>query len=54
MKTAEWICENCGVNNRKLVGDNERKTDDRCFTCRKKHIIEEDERPVRWRSKLKK
>jgi len=53
MKTAEWMCTSCGVTNRKIVRDNEKRTEDRCFTCRKKHVVEEDDRPVRWRATLK-
>ena len=53
MKTAEWMCTACGVTNRKLVRDDETRTEDRCMTCRKRHIVEEDERPVRWRATAK-
>ncbi len=50
MKTAEWECTSCGGTNRKLVEDNERRTRDRCPSCKTWHVIEEDERPVRWRA----
>jgi len=50
MKTAEWQCTTCGVTNRKLVPDDASQTEDRCVTCRTRHIVEKDARPVRWRS----
>lgn len=53
MKTAEWLCTSCGATNRRLVKGNEKRTEDKCLTCRKKHVVEEDERPVRWRATLK-
>ena len=53
MKTAEWICTSCGVTNRRLVSDNDTRTNDRCMTCKKKHVVEKDDRPVRWRAKAK-
>jgi DNA-directed RNA polymerase subunit RPC12/RpoP len=53
MKTAEWLCTSCGVTNRRLVNDNETRAEDRCMTCKKKHVVEEDDRPVRWRAKAK-
>lgn len=49
MKTAEWWCT-CGATNRKLVPDNATRVEDRCVSCRRKHVIEEDQRPVRWRA----
>ncbi len=48
-KTAEWICPSCGATNRKLVRSDERRTEDRCVSCHRRHVIEEDTRPVRWR-----
>jgi DNA-directed RNA polymerase subunit RPC12/RpoP len=51
MKTAEWQCTACGATNRKLVPDDVTETQDRCVTCRARHVIEEDPRPVRWRSR---
>lgn len=53
MKTAEWLCTSCGATNRVLVADDEKSTQDKCVQCRKRHVVEEDERPVRWRSKAK-
>lgn len=53
MKTAEWLCTVCGATNRKLVADHETRAEDRCVHCRKRHVVEPDERPVRWRSQLK-
>ena len=53
MKTAEWICTLCGVTNRRLVDNNETHAEDRCMTCKKKHVVEEDVSPVRWRAKAK-
>lgn len=52
MKTAEWNCTKCGATNRKLVPDDSAEADDRCVTCRSKHRITQDERPVRWRAIL--
>ncbi len=49
VKTAEWICPSCGATNRKLVRVDERRTEDRCVSCHRKQVIEEDTRPVRWR-----
>ena len=48
MKTAEWNCTKCGATNRKLVADDASVADDRCVTCRARHQITEDVRPVRW------
>ena len=50
MKTAEWLCTVCGSTNRRLVSDSANKAKDRCLTCHTFHIIEADDRPVRWRS----
>jgi hypothetical protein len=49
--TAEWICTRCGVTNRKLLPPGVTRTEDACVTCRTKHTIEADERPVRWRAR---
>jgi hypothetical protein len=54
MKTAEWNCSKCGVTNRKLVHPTETEIEDRCVTCHTKHIVREDERPVRWQASAKK
>ena len=54
MKTAEWNCTKCGVTNRKLVPVNLTEVEDRCVTCHAKHVVKQDERPVRWQAKLKK
>jgi DNA-directed RNA polymerase subunit RPC12/RpoP len=48
MKTAEWQCTSCGATNRKLVTDDQTRTEDRCVTCHRRHVIEQEERPVRW------
>jgi hypothetical protein len=53
MKTAEWLCTSCGATNRALVSKGESRIEDRCLHCRTRHEVEEDERPVRWRSKPK-
>ena len=53
MKTAEWQCTACGVTNRKLVHEQDKETVDRCVTCRASHIVEQSERPVRWRARIK-
>lgn len=52
--TAEWICTRCGATNRKLVDIHTPRTNDRCVTCRAKHIVEPDARPVRWKARLHK
>jgi DNA-directed RNA polymerase subunit RPC12/RpoP len=51
--TAEWICTRCGATNRKLVPLSLTKTADRCVTCHTEHVVELDERPVRWNARLK-
>ncbi len=53
MKTAEWLCTTCGATNRALVQDETTQSEDRCITCRTRHVIEEDPRPVRWRASPK-
>ncbi|HWP35971.1 MAG TPA: hypothetical protein VNL18_00310 [Gemmatimonadales bacterium] len=53
MKTAEWECTACGSTNRRLVDDRATMVEDRCYSCRRKHVIEEDTRPVRWRASAK-
>ena len=50
--TAEWNCTRCGSTNRKLVPADTTSTRDRCNHCRAWHIIEPDERPVRWNARL--
>jgi DNA-directed RNA polymerase subunit RPC12/RpoP len=46
--TAEWICTRCGATNRKLVPEDATRTRDRCVTCRTRHEVTRNERPVRW------
>ena len=53
MKTAEWLCQSCGATNRKLVADDQHQAEDRCVTCHQRHLIAEDDRPVRWTAKVK-
>lgn len=53
MRTAEWNCTKCGATNRKLVREGERETRDRCVTCRTRHVLRKDERPVRWQATVK-
>ncbi len=53
MKTAEWACTRCGTINRKLVEPGVDRAADRCVSCRTEHIIEEGDRPVRWKSTAK-
>jgi hypothetical protein len=53
MRTAEWICSKCGATNRKLVAEGVAETRDRCLTCRTRHVLRQDERPVRWRATVK-
>ncbi len=48
MKTAEWQCSKCGTTNRKLVQAAATEATDRCVSCKSKHKIVEDSRPVRW------
>lgn len=50
--TAEWICTRCGATNRKLVPISLTRAADRCVTCHAKHLIEMDDRPVRWNARL--
>jgi hypothetical protein len=50
--TAEWICTRCGATNRKLVPLRTTQVVDRCVTCRAEHVVEVDERPVRWKARL--
>jgi hypothetical protein len=50
--TAEWICTRCGATNRKLVPVKLTRTGDRCVTCHAEHLIEVDDRPVRWNARL--
>lgn len=51
MTTAEWECTVCRATNRRLVADDAKGADDRCVTCRERHVIEPDERPVRWNAR---
>ncbi|MGH7537240.1 MAG: hypothetical protein ACREMF_01280 [Gemmatimonadales bacterium] len=53
MTTAEWICTRCGSTNRKLLPQGVTKSADACLTCRTRHEIEADVRPVRWKSRPK-
>jgi hypothetical protein len=48
MKTAEWQCTACNATNRRLVPDDATTATDRCVTCHTRHIIEIENRPVRW------
>jgi hypothetical protein len=50
--TAEWICTRCGATNRKLVPLRLTRTADRCVTCHSAHVVEADQRPVRWKARL--
>jgi NMD protein affecting ribosome stability and mRNA decay len=50
--TAEWLCTRCGSTNRKLVALGTARTVDRCNHCHATHIVEPDDRPVRWRARL--
>jgi hypothetical protein len=52
--TAEWICTRCGATNRKLVPLRSTQTADRCVTCHTGHVVELDQRPVRWKARLDK
>ena len=52
-RTAEWICTRCGSTNRKLVASETIRAEDSCVTCGAKHLIEADDRPVRWQAKAK-
>jgi DNA-directed RNA polymerase subunit RPC12/RpoP len=50
--TAEWNCTRCGSTNRKLVPADSTQIRDRCNHCRAWHIVEADDRPVRWNARL--
>jgi DNA-directed RNA polymerase subunit RPC12/RpoP len=50
--TAEWICTRCGATNRNLVALRTTQITDRCVTCHSAHIVEVDERPVRWNARI--
>jgi hypothetical protein len=51
-RTAEWICTRCGATNRKLVSISTTRTSDRCVSCHAAHVVEPDDRPVRWNARL--
>ena len=51
--TAEWNCTRCGATNRKLVAMRTSQTNDSCVTCHAKHVVEPDDRPVRWKARLR-
>ena len=51
--TAEWICTRCGSTNRRLVPAGATRAEDECLRCHTVHVIEQDERPVRWLSRTK-
>lgn len=48
MRSAEWICTNCGTTNRVFLDPGSTATTDRCVTCHRKHDVTVGERPVRW------
>jgi len=48
MTTAEWKCTKCGATNRKLVPPGQPTARDRCVTCRTRHEIRVNPRPVFW------
>ena len=50
--TAEWQCTQCGSTNRKLVPSGTSTTTDRCVSCRAKHEVTPDDRPVRWNARV--
>ncbi len=51
--TAEWICTRCGSTNRRLVPAGVTRAEDKCLGCHTTHVIEADERPVRWLARSK-
>jgi hypothetical protein len=51
--TAEWICTRCGATNRKLVPLRSTQIADICVTCHSAHVVERDQRPVRWKARAK-
>jgi DNA-directed RNA polymerase subunit RPC12/RpoP len=53
MKTAEWLCQSCGATNRRLVPEDQKQAVDRCLTCHTRHLIVENQRPVRWDATVK-
>ena len=50
--TAEWNCTRCGTTNRKLVPVTDGRSTDRCTHCGARHLIEPDDRRVRWVARL--
>lgn len=54
MTTAEWICTKCKSVNRRLVSPDTKRIEDRCLTCHLRHILEPNDRPVRWQAIPKK
>ena len=48
--TAEWRCAICGATNRKIVGHDRPRAEDRCVTCHTRHVIERGERPAFWKA----
>ena len=53
MHTAEWNCTKCGATNRKLVKEGAESIEDRCVSCRTKHVVQRAARPVRWNATVK-
>ncbi|MGE0441145.1 MAG: hypothetical protein AB7L66_14510 [Gemmatimonadales bacterium] len=51
--TAEWLCTKCGVSNRKFVPVGTPATEDRCVSCRARHVVWPSDRPVRWNAEAK-
>jgi hypothetical protein len=54
MTTAEWLCTKCGATNRKLVVGTPPQLEDRCVSCRTRHVVRPGRRPVRWEATVSK
>ena len=50
--TAEWNCTRCGTHQPQAGARRQHQHRDRCNHCRAWHIVEPDNRPVRWNARL--
>ena len=50
MTSAEWICTNCETVNRFLPKPGVTPAMDKCVTCKTRHVVQPEERPVRWKA----
>ena len=51
--TAEWQCTRCQTTNRKLVAAGATRIADRCLSCKTRHEVTVDRRPVRWNARAR-